>query len=166
MPRTKRTPPLTTRLAGTDLERFRRMAKAKGLTQAELMREALRAYMDWQEAGDVLARESLIEKRLKRMEDRLAALLARIGMDVGWVFSFLWFKGGQDQSLSDACAKRAHARIVNKLDVMEDEYIDLVAQKVFRTESMSDVQAQIVKSLKEQVLTEIRNDQNSQPDKT
>ena len=54
---------------------------------------------------------------------------------------------------------------VNKLDVMEDEYINLVAQKVFRSESMSDVQAQIVQSLKEQVLTEIRNDQKNQPDK-
>jgi hypothetical protein len=46
---------------------------------------------------------------------------------------------------------------------MSEDYMDLVAQKVFRSGDMVDVQSEIVRQLKEQVLSELKKDQQGGP---
>lgn len=72
-----------------DVQRLNQMAFAKGKAPSAIVREAVLLFLDGQETEAIDAREALVEKRLKRMEDRLAALLARTAIDAGMIFQIL-----------------------------------------------------------------------------
>jgi len=80
--------------------------------------------------------ESKVERRLKRLEDRLAGLLARLGMDIGIVYNFLWHQSDPEtrRALFDKCYKDARTRLAGKLDVIEDDFKELVREKILAEE--------------------------------
>lgn len=65
------------------------MASAKSKAPSAIVREAVLLYLDGQETEAIDARESLVDKRLKKMEDRLASLVARTAIDAGMIFQIL-----------------------------------------------------------------------------
>lgn len=139
MPKTKRASVVQTRLSPVDQERFNRLSDVQKRPAADILRDALRMYMDHCDEQNVRERETALERRLRRMEDRLAALLARLGMDIGIVYSFLWYQSdAQTRSeLFNRCYKNSRDRLAGKLDVIEDEFIDLVKTKVLAKEKDS-----------------------------
>lgn len=72
-----------------DVQRLNGLAIAKGKAPSAVVREAVLLYLDGQETEVIDARESLVEKRLKKMEDRLASLVARTAIDAGMIFQIL-----------------------------------------------------------------------------
>ncbi len=72
-----------------DVQRLNKMAFAKGKAPSALVREAVLLFLDGQETEVIDAREALVEKRLKKMEDRLASLMARTAIDAGMIFQIL-----------------------------------------------------------------------------
>lgn len=136
MPKTKRASVVQTRLAPADQERFNRLVDAQKRPAADIMRDAIRLYLDQNDAQNAAERESLLERRLRRMEDRLAALLARLGMDIGIVYSFLWYQSDATtrSDLFNRCYKNSRDRLAGKLDVIEEEFVDLVKAKVLADE--------------------------------
>jgi hypothetical protein len=59
-------------------------------TEASLVREAVLFYLDHQEKEKDNRREMMLEKRMQKMEDRLASILAKTAIDVGVIYSLLW----------------------------------------------------------------------------
>lgn len=72
-----------------DVQRLNQTAMAKGMAPSAIVREAVLLYLDGIETKEIDARESLVEKRLKKMEERLASLLARTAIDAGMIFQIL-----------------------------------------------------------------------------
>ena len=72
-----------------DVQRLNQMASAKSKAPSAIVREAVLLYLDGQETEAIDARESLVDKRLKKMEDRLASLVARTAIDAGMIFQIL-----------------------------------------------------------------------------
>jgi hypothetical protein len=78
-----------------DRQKLNEMASREGRTQTELARDAIRWYMDHKDTLDESARQSETAKAIKRMEDRMAGLIARTAIDVGTVYQVLWQRSDQ-----------------------------------------------------------------------
>jgi hypothetical protein len=78
--------------------RFDSLCRAKGKKRSELAREAVGWYLDNQEKLIADSRETLLEKRMRKMEERLAALMARTAIDVGTIFSLMYRNIDQNKS--------------------------------------------------------------------
>jgi metal-responsive CopG/Arc/MetJ family transcriptional regulator len=90
MPKIKTAPQIEFRLLGNDHVRFDDICRVKGKKRSELAREAVKWYLDNEENLAADSRETLLEKRMKRMEDRMAALQARTAIDVGMIFHIMY----------------------------------------------------------------------------
>jgi hypothetical protein len=77
-------------LSPNDLEKLKDFAKAKKKKLAAMAREAIEWYLTYQIKIDKDAKETALEKRLKRMEDRIAAIHSRTAIDVGAIYSVMW----------------------------------------------------------------------------
>jgi len=77
-------------LTADDRSQLDTLAKSNKKTRAQVAREAIRWYLDHQEKLTNDSRESMLEKRMKRMEDRLAALMARTAIDIGMVYHLMY----------------------------------------------------------------------------
>lgn len=76
-------------LVRSDEVRMKDAAKKRGTTPSEYVREAIIARLDAEDRELADERETLLEKRLKKMEDRLAALMARTAIDAGMIFQIV-----------------------------------------------------------------------------
>lgn len=100
-------------LVKTDEARMKDAAKKRGITSSEFVREAILLHLD---AGDREAadeRETLLERRLKKMEDRLAALMARAAIDTGMIFQIL--QANMNPETKDEDLLWAHSLAVKRL---------------------------------------------------
>lgn len=84
------------RLAPSDQLRFDHYAASLGKTKTELAREAVRYWMDHQDKQINDDRESKLEKRMRKMEDRLAAMIMRSTIDTGVVYHAIYYNFGND----------------------------------------------------------------------
>ncbi len=109
MPKQTPDPKVETRLAPHDYERFKKLAHTKGLSTAQLARDALCHFMDQLDRGEVDARESLLESRIRRMENRLAALLVRGNIDTGIIVSLLYSRMNKETRNADIQHARSWA---------------------------------------------------------
>lgn len=137
MPKTtKRSTVVHSRLSEVEHERFKAMAKSQNITESQLLRDAIRRYLDQADQQVLDYQESKVERRLKRMEDRLASLLARLGIDVGIVYQFLWNQSDPETrgQLFNKCYKDSRNRLAGKLDKIEDEFKELIKQSVLADE--------------------------------
>lgn len=93
----KREYPIRTRLSTNDQARFNEMCKLEGKSQAELARRAIIEMLDRQEQGMAGEIKDKLAERLKKMEDRMAALLARNNLDIGIIYQVLWQVGPREK---------------------------------------------------------------------
>ncbi len=90
MPKTKQTPKIETRLSIESYRRFDELSRARGKTRTEVAREALLLFLDHEDKVREESRETLLEKRLRKMEERMASLQARIAIDVGVMYQLMY----------------------------------------------------------------------------
>lgn len=120
-----RRPTVETKLSEADFVRFEQLCRLEDKTKTELAREAIRFYMDQKENKILDERESAVEQRIKKMEDRIAKLIVKVGLDVGTLHQLFWSrsdKDGRDQLFTE-CYISAVQRLKNKLSNQEDELV-------------------------------------------
>lgn len=119
----KRQPIITTRLAEKDQARFLEMCKLEGKTQTELARQAILEMLDRQEQGMAAEIKDKLADRLKKMVDRMAALLARNNLDIGIIYQILWLRSDPEKrdKLWEVARKYAAARSSRALEQGDKE---------------------------------------------
>jgi hypothetical protein len=120
--KTPRTPPIEVRLASIDQARFDKICRLEGRKRPEIARRAIVFYLDAVERQETEARDSALERRLKRMEDRLAALLARGNIDIGVIMQLIYRNmnpATREEALKSA-HKKAALRIRQKIEEAQD----------------------------------------------
>ena len=128
MSRQPQGPKVETRLGSHDYERFNKLAQTKGLTTAQLARDAICHFLDQLDREDVNARESLLETRIRKMENRLAALLVRGNIDTGIIVSLLYSRMNKETRNADIQHARSWAIKNVRKKVLESD--DLLANIV------------------------------------
>ncbi|HEY9753749.1 MAG TPA: hypothetical protein V6C97_01165 [Oculatellaceae cyanobacterium] len=73
----KRTPSVEIKLAATDWIQFDLACRLNGKSRTEMARYAIQSYLENQNNPAVEAKESALEQRLKKIEDRLAGIMAK-----------------------------------------------------------------------------------------
>jgi len=96
MPKTKQLPEVRTRLRSEDLARLDRICRSENKTQAEVARRAILFYLDSYESQQLDRRESKLEARMRKMEDRLAAMIMRPTIDVGVLYQAIYHNYGKE----------------------------------------------------------------------
>ncbi len=92
--------------------------EAKSLTVSELCREGMQWYLANHERQAADSRETLLEKRMRKMEERMAALQARTAIDVGMIYMIMYRNmdnGERDQVVAWAY-NNSVARLKKKLE--------------------------------------------------
>ena len=119
-------------LAEADRKRLDDLARVTGKTKTELGREAIQFYLDNYDRLQAEDRESPLECRLKKMEDRLAALMARTAIDVGTVYSLLWHRSDKEdrKELFNACYTQAIDRLKKKLTELDLEVKEAMKDEI------------------------------------
>lgn len=120
-----RRPTVETKLSEPDFVRFEQLCRLEDKTKTELAREAIRFYMDQKENQLLDERESALEQRIKKMEDRIAKLIIKVGLDVGTLHQLFWSRSDKDSrdELFTECYISAVQRLQNKLSNQEDELV-------------------------------------------
>src|SRR5271165_912637 len=95
MPR-KRTPTLATKLASADYVKFEQLCRMEGKTKTEVTREAILYYMRAKERDQVDERESALEKRFHKIENRLAGLLVKLGVGIYGLEHLFWTRTDEE----------------------------------------------------------------------
>ena len=113
MPKTKRTPRIETRLAPADFIAFDQLCRLEGKTRSELAREALRWFMANHERARQEKTETPLERRLKKMEDRLAGLMVKNGLDIGTMYALMWSR--TDETTRKALFKEMRVRAIKRM---------------------------------------------------
>jgi hypothetical protein len=93
----KRRPLVTTRLSMTDQARLEEICKLEGKTQTEIVRQAIIEMLDRQEQGIAGEIKDKLAERLKKMEDRMAGLIARTNLDVGTIYQVMWIRSDPEK---------------------------------------------------------------------
>lgn len=132
MPKTTSSTVVHSRLSEVDYQRLKEQVKAQKVSESHLVREAIRRYLDYADKQALDHGETKVERRLKRMEDRLASLLARLGVDIGIVYQFLWHQSDPEtrNQLFNKCYKDSRNRLAGKLDKIETEFKELIKEAV------------------------------------
>ena len=130
MPKTERKQQRTvyTALPQNDYAKFTNLAQKKQITNSELLRAAFFFYLEHQERLEMEERDSKLEKRLKRMEDRMAGLLARTAIDVGVIYNILWrnMPEKEKEKAFKTAYKQSVERIKQKISEQDKDISDLV----------------------------------------
>lgn len=118
-----RRPTVSTKLSEADFVRFEQLCRLDGKTKTELLREAIRSYLKDRENEVVNERESNLELRMKKMEDRLAKLVVKVGLDVGTMHQLFWSRSDRETraELFAECYMSAVRRMKKKLSEEEVE---------------------------------------------
>ncbi len=118
MPKTATVPQIEFRLLPNDHIKFDDVCRVKGKKRSEVAREAIVWYLENQEKLSAEIRESALEKRIRKMEERMASLMARTAIDVGMVFHIL-YRNMDKEKREDIIAwayNSAVARLKKKLE--------------------------------------------------
>jgi hypothetical protein len=109
MPKLDRKSLLTTRLAETDIVRFRELALSQKVSYSELLREATLFYLDHYEQAKKSRLESVYAQQRKADTNRICAMLSKVGVEVRTIIEFLKrMEGGPElvQDCMSIAAKR------------------------------------------------------------
>ena len=124
----KQPPLVTTRLSVNDSARLAEICKLEGKTQTEIVRRAIIEMLDRQEQGMAAEIKDHLAIRLKKMEDRMAGLMARMNMDIGTMYQIMWIRTDQDKreklfaGAKSAAIKRANKKLEGE-DLEQKEQI-------------------------------------------
>jgi len=123
MPKTRRTPKVETRLSPVAHIQFDQLCRLEGKTKTEMARRAILWYMEHHDRLRNEEIEGKLEQRLSKIENRLAGLLVRLGIDIGTIYSLLWIRSDpatRKETFLD-CYTNAVRRMKNKLRKEEQE---------------------------------------------
>ena len=120
-------PKLETKVRREDFQRVNDLAKVEGKTKSEVVREAVLWYLDNQEQLKNEPRETAIALEIEGMTNRICAMLARQGRQIGTVYELtynnmsLTKEGKAAFEAAANTAKQKHARRVQEeeRDVVE-----------------------------------------------
>jgi predicted DNA-binding protein len=117
MPKKRESQPLQVWLASEDRFRLEELAKRTGRTKSELARRGIQLLLESEADKENQERDSEIAKALKRMEDRIASLIARTAIDVGTIYQVLWHRSdpAKRQNLFVSARTQAINRLRQKL---------------------------------------------------
>ncbi len=118
----KRTSPIEVRLVPDDLKRFDVLCAGSGRNRAQVAREAILWYMDQQDKIIQDSRESKLEARIRKMENRMAALISRGNIDTGVILEIIYSNMPVEdkEAVLKKCHKRAAMRLKGKIAEVED----------------------------------------------
>ena len=108
-----RTPVINIRLTEGDQEKLDAICKVEKRSRPEVVRRAVTDYLDRLEREQIDARETKLERRIKKMEDRIAGLLARGNIDVGVILAIM--RNNMPAATRDEDIKKAHRTSVMRL---------------------------------------------------
>jgi len=126
-------PRVETKLARADFLRVDDLARLEKKTKAEVVREAVLWYLDNRERVKNEPKETAIAREIEGMTNRICAMLARQGRQIGTVYELTYnnmSRTAEGRSAFDAAvntAKQKHARSVQQ---DEREVIDEMKKKV------------------------------------
>lgn len=128
MPVTKRTPTFDIRLSQPDLDRFDSMCRVQGKNRAEMARQLILWCLDNEDKLQTDAKQTKLEKRLQKMENRLAGLLARSAIDIGTIYHVLWYRSDPEKrkELWDVSKTATVDRLRKKLKDQDGDIRDLI----------------------------------------
>jgi predicted transcriptional regulator len=120
-------PKLETKLAREDFRRVDELAKSEGKTKSEVLREAVLWYLANQEQIKNEPRETAIALEIKGMTNRICAMLARQGRQIGTVYELTYNnmsrtkegKGAFETAANTAKQKMARSVQADERDVVE-----------------------------------------------
>lgn len=81
---------IETYLSAEDHDRFMSLCRRRKATQASVLREAIRWYLDNHEQAMQSKNESELSKNIKNMTDRICGMLARQGAQTGTLYELAW----------------------------------------------------------------------------
>lgn len=81
---------IDTYLSAQDHQRLLSLTKVKRKTRSEVVREAVRWYLDNHEQAKPSKNESELSKNIKSMTDRICGMLARQGAQTGTLYELAW----------------------------------------------------------------------------
>lgn len=81
---------IDTYLSAQDHQRLLSLTKTKRKTRSELVREAVRWYLDNHEQTKPSKNDSELSKNIKNMTDRICGMLARQGAQTGTLYELAW----------------------------------------------------------------------------
>lgn len=113
MPKTTRPPIINFRLTLGDTQRIDAVCRLEGKNRPEIVRRAVTDYLDRLGKEQADARETKLEHRLKKMEDRIAGLLARANIDIGVILDIIY--RNMPETKRDDVLKTAHKKSVSRL---------------------------------------------------
>jgi len=119
----RRTPRVETRLAPQDFIDFDQICRIEGKTRSEMVRKAIQFYVSNHEKQKREPEESILDKRLKRMEDRIAGLLVKLGIGVYKLDHLFWLRSDKEirRELFKDCYVAGVRRMREKLNKDEEE---------------------------------------------
>lgn len=111
MPKFRRSPQVVTRLAPSDMERFRELAMVKGMSFSSLVRDAVLYYLDHHNQQKVNELEGIYAQQLKAMANRICALIAKNLIHSGATNEFLARVDTNGDELMKECISAAAKRL-------------------------------------------------------
>ena len=121
--RRKQTSPIEVRLRPDDLAAFDQLCRVSNLKRPEVAREAILWYMEQQAKKVQDVRESKLELRIRKLENRMAALISRGNIDTGVILEII--SANMPVADRDAVLKRSHKRAAMRLKRKVDEVEDI-----------------------------------------
>lgn len=119
----RRTPRVETRLAPQDFIEFDQICRVDGKTRSEMVRKAIQYYIANHEKLRKEPEESELEKRLRKMEDRIAGILVKLGIGVFKLDHLFWLRSDKEirRELFKDCYVAGVRRMREKLNKDEEE---------------------------------------------
>ena len=120
MPKTKVAPRVETRLHPDDYKYFERLCHDQGKTKGQLVREVLLLYLKQQKTTEVQQQESEVALQVKKIADRICALLYKVGVDCNALARFTWEMGDdEEREAFEHCHEKAAKYMRNKMSPAE-----------------------------------------------
>jgi hypothetical protein len=117
---------IRTHLTNDDLMEFKRLAHVTGVTETQLAREAILAFLDSHKQGSVTRAESLHSQEVRVAANRICALLAKVAMDTRAVY---WYISDGDQVSIEKLRRQAGQYISKALAPEEGEVARSMSQR-------------------------------------
>lgn len=114
-------PTLETKLTREDFNRVDAMAKAEGRTKSEIMREALLWYLDHKAELANKPRETETVQAIKEMTNRVCAMLARQGGQVGTLYELTYMSLPNEDAKKQFQAANSTAKQKMRTRLEKDE---------------------------------------------
>ncbi|MBX9687378.1 MAG: hypothetical protein K2X27_11795 [Candidatus Obscuribacterales bacterium] len=126
-------PKLETKLRREDFRRVDDLAKLEGKTKSEVVREAVLWYLDHHDQLKNEPRETVIAQSINGMTNRICAMLARQGRQVGTMIELTYANMGktaEGKAAFEAAATTAKQKMARAVDKDERDLVEAMKKAV------------------------------------